>query len=337
MSGGGSQSACLLSLPDTLSSHSSTAMELYQLRTFLAVADEGNLTRAAEKMFTSQPAVTAQVRALEGELGIRLFDRSPKGMRLTQGGEALRDQARRIVDAARDFKHSAEHLRGTVTGEMVLGINNRPEFLRLMDVLKDLTEAHPDLRYELVDGSSGVILQGLEEGTVAIGFFEGQHETPKLTVHPLDVIELCLACPQAWAEELASPDWNLLQKKPWIFASPMCSYFRAIQNICEQQGLDITPRFRVNECVTVLNLVAEGLGMTLTAKHLINVPPFKGRILALPHFRAVVTLNIAYLTERENDPTIIAVRDAVLRAWNKELPVTGTRGGLPLPARRITG
>jgi DNA-binding transcriptional LysR family regulator len=293
-------------------------MELYQLRTFLTVADEGNLTRAAEKLFTSQPAVTAQVRALEGELGVRLFDRSPRGMRLTAAGEALREQARRVVDSARDFKHTAEHLRGAVTGEMVLGINNQPEVLRLIDVLRDLTGAHPDLRYEVVNGSSGVILQGLEEGTVAIGFFEGAYEGGKLTVHPLDTIELCLACPKAWAEELATPDWQLLQTKPWIFTSPMCSYFRVIQRICQEQGLDITPRFRVTECLTVLNLVAEGLAMTLTAKHQIDQPPFKGRVVALPHFRAVVPLSIGYLTERESDPAIVAVRDSILKIWKKD-------------------
>lgn len=292
-------------------------MELYQLRTFLTVADEGNLTRAAEKMFTSQPAVTAQVRALESELGVRLFDRSPRGMKLTQAGEALREQARKVVESAKDFKHTAEHLRGTVTGEMVLGINNQPEILRLMDVLKDLTEAHPDLRYEVVNGSSGVILQGLEEGTVSIGFFEGCHESSKLTVHLLDTIELCLACPKDWAEELSTPDWSLLEKKPWIFTSPMCSYFRVIQNVCQEQGLDITPRFRVNECLTVLNLVAEGMAMTLTATHQIDQPPFKGRVVALPHFRAVVPLSIGYLTERENDPAIAAVRDTILKVWKK--------------------
>ncbi|HSI64189.1 MAG TPA: LysR family transcriptional regulator, partial [Candidatus Saccharimonadia bacterium] len=147
-------------------------MELYQLRTFLTVAEEGNLTRAAEKLFTSQPAVSAQVKALEDELGMRLFERSPKGMQLTQGGRALSEQAKRVVDAARDFKHSAEGLRGTVSGELVLGLNNRPEILRLMEVLQELTARHADLRYEMVNGSSGVIIQGLEESSISIGFFE---------------------------------------------------------------------------------------------------------------------------------------------------------------------
>jgi DNA-binding transcriptional LysR family regulator len=291
-------------------------MELYQLRTFLTVSEEGNLTRAAEKLFTSQPAVSAQVKALEDELGMKLFERSPKGMQLTQAGRALSEQARRVVNAARDFKHSAEGLRGTVSGELVLGINNRPEILRLMEVLQELTLKHADLSYDMANGSSGVIIQGLEEGNISIGFFEGHCESSKLTWHQLDTIELCLAAPAAWAEELSTPDWKLLESKPWIFVSPMCSYFRTIQNICRDQGLQITPRFRVNEDLTVLNLVAEGLGVTLLAKRQIELHQFEGRVVPLPHFRAVVPLSIGYLTERANDPAIMAVRDAVLEVWN---------------------
>jgi DNA-binding transcriptional LysR family regulator len=290
-------------------------MELYQLRTFLTVAEEGHLTRAAEKLFTSQPAVSGQIRALEDELGMKLFERSSRGMQLTQAGKALCEQARRVVDAARDFKHSAEGLRGTVSGELVLGVNNRPEILRLMEILQELTLRHADLSYDMANGSSGVIIQGLEEGSISIGFFEGHCESSKLTWHQLDTIELCLAAPAAWAEELATPDWKLLESKPWIFVSPMCSYFRTIQDICREQGLQITPRFRVNEDLTVLNLVAEGLGVTLLAKRQIELHQFEGRVVPLPHFRAVVPLSLGYLTERANDPAIMAVRDAVLDVW----------------------
>lgn len=61
-------------------------MELYQLRTFVTVADTGNLTQAAERLFTSQPTVSAYIKALEEQLDIKLFDRTPKGMRLTDNG-----------------------------------------------------------------------------------------------------------------------------------------------------------------------------------------------------------------------------------------------------------
>lgn len=293
-------------------------MELYQLRTFLAVAEEQNLTRAAEKLFTSQPAVSAQVKALEDELGVRLFDRGAKGMKLTRPGEVLQEQARRIVDAARDFKHSADSLRGSISGELVFGINNRPEILRLMEVLRSLGDEHPELCFELVNGSSGVVVQGIEDGTISIGFFEGPCDSTKITWHELDQIELCIAAPIAWAEELSITDWKRLETKPWIFTSAACSYCRVIQRISEEQGLQLKRRFQVNEDLTVLNLVAEGLGLTITAVDQIAANHFEDRVVALPHFRASVPLNIAYLTANQNDPSVMAVRDHVLRAWQQQ-------------------
>src|ERR1044071_4717372 len=128
-------------------------MEFYQLKTFLAVASEGHLTRAAEKLSTSQPAVSAQIRALEDELGIRLFERSPRGMTLTDAGERLAQQARRIVEATHHFKTEAEGLRGVVAGQLVLGLNNRPEMLRFISVLHQLTARHPQLSYDIVCAS----------------------------------------------------------------------------------------------------------------------------------------------------------------------------------------
>lgn len=93
-------------------------MELYDLKTFITVAEEGHLTRAAQRLNTSQPAVSAHIKGLEAELGIMLFTRTPKGMRLTQEGEALKDQAARalsIIDTLRDRAGALkDEVRGTL-------------------------------------------------------------------------------------------------------------------------------------------------------------------------------------------------------------------------------
>ncbi|RYD69569.1 MAG: LysR family transcriptional regulator, partial [Verrucomicrobiaceae bacterium] len=175
-------------------------MEFYQLRTFLTVAEEGHLTRAAEKLFTSQPAVSSHIRALEEELGVRLFERTAKGMVLTSAGIALQEEARKVVDATQKLKHTAESFRKTVSGELVFGLNNRSELLRLVPILRKLTDAHPDLRVEMLNGSSGVILQGLEEGSISVGFFEGACTQQKIAYQPLANVELCLVAPSTWEE-----------------------------------------------------------------------------------------------------------------------------------------
>ena len=90
-------------------------MELYQLRTFVTVADTGNLTQAAERLFTSQPAVSAHIKALEEELEVKLFDRTSKGMRLTESGTSLRDKAQLVLNASNELKHAAKTLQGEIT------------------------------------------------------------------------------------------------------------------------------------------------------------------------------------------------------------------------------
>ena len=74
-------------------------MDLHHLRTFVAVAEENHLTRAAERLFVSQSAVSSHIKALEGELGVVLFHRTPKGMTLSREGERLLGRVRRILDA----------------------------------------------------------------------------------------------------------------------------------------------------------------------------------------------------------------------------------------------
>ncbi len=313
-------------------------MELYQLRTFLVVADEGNLTRAAEKLFTSQPAVSSQIRALEDEFGVRLFDRSAKGMALTAAGAKMRDQARMIVDAARNFSLQAEDLRKEVSGELVLGLNNSPDILRLIPILRHLSEQHPSLTYDMLAGSSGVILQGIDDGTIAAGFFEGACNLPRVAFDVISEVELCLIAPKAWEKELSSPDWKLLESKPWIFVSPLCSYFRTIEHICKEQGLQIQARFRSHEDITALNFVAEGMGVTITSRAQLETFARKDDLYVLPHFQATVPLCLGYLESRAENPAIRAMRDATQKVWRdarQEAPLAQITTRLEAPRREV--
>ena len=87
-------------------------MEIYQLRTFVTVAQQGHLTQAAELLHLSQPAVTA-IKALEEEVGMQLFERSAGGVSLTRSGQELLPQAHSILSAARDIINHARQLKGS--------------------------------------------------------------------------------------------------------------------------------------------------------------------------------------------------------------------------------
>src|SRR5438552_1417913 len=124
-------------------------MELYQLRSFAAVAELGHLTRAAEKLHISQPALSAQIKALEDEFGVALFERLPSGMELTPAGRGLVAEAEKIVAAAQALRSRAHALRGEVAGRVKLGTVSDPDFIRVGDFLAQAIDAFPELEIEL--------------------------------------------------------------------------------------------------------------------------------------------------------------------------------------------
>jgi len=106
-------------------------MDLTQLRTFVAVAQEGHLTRAAERLHISQPAASAHVRALESYFDVKLFDRTNRGLELTAAGRALAEGAARVLDSSVALETLARELRGGVGGRLDLGVNADPTLTRL--------------------------------------------------------------------------------------------------------------------------------------------------------------------------------------------------------------
>src|SRR5436190_14733302 len=96
-------------------------MELYQLRSFAAIAETGQLTRAAEKLHVSQPALSSQLKALEEELEFALFERTPGGMVLTAPGKRLLADAEKVLAAAQNMQHNARTMKGDISGKARIG------------------------------------------------------------------------------------------------------------------------------------------------------------------------------------------------------------------------
>src|SRR5207237_5218659 len=104
---------------------------LNRLRSFVVVAETGHLTRAAEKLHISQPALSAQIRALEDELDLTLFERTSTGMTLTAAGKRLLAGADRILAEAQAFQAEAQALKGGISGRARMGTLSEPDFIRL--------------------------------------------------------------------------------------------------------------------------------------------------------------------------------------------------------------
>jgi DNA-binding transcriptional LysR family regulator len=141
-------------------------MELRQLEYFVAVAEEANFTRAAERVHISQSGVSAQIRQLERELGAELIDRSGRTATLTVAGKAALDHARAVIASADAVRQSVGEVTGLIRGSLVVGMVVGCTVRPLFDALARFHEAHPGVEITLLEGASDRLVDDVRAGTV---------------------------------------------------------------------------------------------------------------------------------------------------------------------------
>ena len=124
-------------------------MDISSLQAFLAVAETGSFSRAAERVFLTQPAISKRIATLEKQIGARLFDRIGRGIRLTEAGEALLARTRTVLKELEDVKRSIANFSGTIAGELLLATSHHIGLHRLPGPLKRFHETYPDVRLNL--------------------------------------------------------------------------------------------------------------------------------------------------------------------------------------------
>src|SRR6478735_8211372 len=178
-------------------------MELYQLKSFAAVAELGQLTRAAERLHISQPALSAQIKALEDELSVALFERSAGGMALTAAGRQLLPEAERTLAAALG-------LRGEIAGRVRLGSVGDPDLTRLAEMLRGAVDCYPLLEIDVHHEISGAAFEKVRDGELDAAFYYGDRVHPSVATLSLRELAFRIVVPTEWAERLANADWNAI-------------------------------------------------------------------------------------------------------------------------------
>lgn len=148
-----------------------TDVHVRELRYFATVAEELHFTRAAERLYVSQPALSKQIRALEKQLGIELFRREPKGVSLTEAGTALLPHARRILADWTEGAAAVDAARAAGRGTLVVGMSTSPGRGGLLPAIRSrFTAAHPDARLRLRQVSWEDPTAGLADGTADVAY-----------------------------------------------------------------------------------------------------------------------------------------------------------------------
>ncbi len=292
-------------------------MELYQLRTFVTVADTGNLTQAAERLFTSQPAVSAHIKALEEELEIKLFDRTPKGMRLTENGFALREKAQRVLNAGNDLRLKAKTLQGVLTGQAKIGLNADAEYLMLAKWHNALMTQYPQLKIQLTQGSSVGLQKQVTTNDLDVCFFSGD-----ILYTELEYIELCtthavIAAAPKWKEKLKNATTEDLAKLPWIFPEPLCIYHKLINDLFNNTK---QPKAVTNGASedSINTLLRTGIGLAFIRDDEADTMLKRGEIVVWPGEAFSLPLRLAFLKSRKEDPIVKVLINLILSKFTQQ-------------------
>jgi DNA-binding transcriptional LysR family regulator len=241
-------------------------MELRQLEHFVAVAEERNFTRAAERVVIVQSGLSASIRTLEAELGADLFVRSTRRVSLTAAGQALLPEARRTLASARAGRDAVAAVEGLQRGSLALGISQvLPPSVDLPAIVADFQRAYPAIELRLSQAAPSVQLAALREGGLDLCFIPLRDPAGQdLAVTVLHDDRLVFACPAE--HRLASRQRIQLAdvaEEPFIDFPPEWIIRQLVDGAFADAALGHHGAIEINDISTCLELVRRGVGVTI--------------------------------------------------------------------------
>src|SRR6516225_8452311 len=170
-------------------------LENFRLKVFRAVAEHLNFRKAAEQLFLTQPAVTLQIKALERDLGVRVFDRAGGKITLTRQGAVLLKYANKLANLASEAERQLGCSGGSVSGELALGASTTIAQYVLPRLLGAFQNEYPKIQFSLRSGNTGEVVRWLVDGRVALGLIEGPARERGVRTEPFMEDELVLITP----------------------------------------------------------------------------------------------------------------------------------------------
>lgn len=303
---------------------SHATMDIYQIRTFLAVAREGSITRAAEHLYLSQPAISAHIKSLEEELELVLFERTPRGMSLTPAGVQLFAKAEQLMSVHHELLDDARRIKGTFRGTLRLGLAGatRPQWLG--QLLARLSTSHPALEINLQYATSVEVLQGLRSGMLDAGILaDAGVDGPELARIELYRFGIFLAAAPGMVANAKQPVWSELAALPWVCPGPSTCCGLAAEHVFHTYGFRPGRIFGTDHESTSRALISGGVGIGFLHEATVRQAEANGEVEILGSGpQQTASMVFAWLAHRSAEPLLNAVVTAVQQLTGEPTPFT---------------
>jgi DNA-binding transcriptional LysR family regulator len=275
-------------------------LTLQQLTYFLAAADHGSFSAAAESLLMAQPSLSEQIRRLEAELGVPLFMRVGRGLELTEAGRLLRPHAERTLAEAQEALESVREVREMTGGTVAFGTFGSAHHYLLGGLVQDFRARHPHVRVRAIGQNSAEVADAVRDGQLEAGLVVLPVDDRGLDVRPAIQDELLYisAAPKRLAEPMtierlaAAP--LILYDARWAQVDPAR---RQLRERAQQAGVVLEPQIEVEYVTAALELAARGLGDTVSTQAVIDARGY-GRKLGSVGFDPPLMETFAFITRR---------------------------------------
>lgn len=286
-----------------------------QLRAFITVAEVQHFTRAAERLGLSQSSVSTLIRELEDNLGLRLFDRHTRMLRLTQAGAELLPVARRAMAGLNDVLGSASELRALGRGRVSVAAASLQAALLLPPLIRRYTEENPGVRVKLFDVPEHEVIEKLRTGEVDFGLGSDTGAHRDISARPLvaDHFYVVMRADHALARR-GEVAWRDLVAEPLIGHPPGNAVREQLDFALAREGIRLERRYEVLLPLTILGMVEAGLGIAVMTTAMLRLAHAIG-LVSRPVVAPVVRREISLLfhSERSLSPAAQNFRDLLMR------------------------
>jgi DNA-binding transcriptional LysR family regulator len=255
---------------------------LAQVEAFLEVARRGSLSRAADALLVTQPALTARLQGLEHELGVALFVRSRRGMELTDAGRAFAPYAERAIAALQSGSQLVDELSRGSAGELVVGAAPAVSTYLLPGLLVRFVERHPNVRLVVRTGHSEEILEMAVNNEIQVGLVRELHH-PLVAATPLYDDELVLVATPGHAFSGVEPlPIQRIREARLILFDRASSYYDMTSTLFRQAGVSPRGIMELDNIDAAKQMVIQGLGVALLPRTAISAELATGALVAVP-------------------------------------------------------
>ncbi|SFM69683.1 LysR family transcriptional regulator [Marinobacter zhejiangensis] len=290
-------------------------IKLDKLRSFVLVAEEGNLTRAAKRRHTTPSAVSEHLRQLEELFGLSLFERSPRGMMLTDAGKTMLVPARQALQQIKELDETARRLRSETPTRLFMGLNAPPEYLKVDQMLRLAARELPDVALELCTSSSFFIAEQVRNGDMDLGFVYGEFADDDIHSIALAPIRVCVVGPTDGC--LAFPE-SLSERRalPWIWPSANCPFSKMMPDLLGGGREQATVVTSSEDEHTTLSMIRAGLGYGVVEGELADHWAERGGIRIYPQPEMSVRLNLLIRRDQLERRSNAAIAALIDRLWH---------------------